>query len=361
MAQAPSPANASSWVVRPVRATDIGVLVELAEALGAGMTTFPADPEAIARKVEASLTTFAGRAEPEDARYLLVLEDLDASRVDGVAALYPSVGWPYGFFSYKVNRLVQRSRSLNRRVDIELLTIANDYTGVTEVGTLAVRPTLRGTGAARFLARSRYMLIAAFPQLFATRVMAEMRGWQEADDRSPFWDAVGARFFHMDFAEADRLSAVEGAEFIAELMPKHPIYTDILPDDARRAIGRPHASSAAAMAMLLDEGFRYEQHVDVFDAGPQVHAERDRIHTVADSRLTRLQRASGRTGQPVLVSTLELEAFRVVQTSAHPGDHVLELPDVAQRALELSIGGPVRVSPTRAHAGRVDAPRQAQG
>lgn len=338
-------------VVRPVRGGEVDALYELAEALGSGMTTFPADRDAIAAKLEASLESFAGRRGPENAQYLLALEDLDSGRVDGIAAVYPSVGAPHGFFSYKISRLTRRSRQLDRRLDVELLTLANDYTGATEVGSLAVRPELRSSGAGRLLARSRYMLIAAFPGLFAHRVMAEMRGWQAPDGRSPFWDAVGARFFHMDFATADRLSAVEGAEFIAELMPTHPIYADMLPEDARRAIGRPHESSAIAMAMLLEEGFRHEQLVDVFDAGPQVHVERDRIRTVAESRLVPAQAARGREGRTVLVSTTELESFRVSQAVAHADRDALELAETVLRALDLRPGAAVRFAPSHARAG----------
>ncbi len=333
-------------VIRASRPADIDVLVELARSVGPGMTTFPADADTIARKLECSAQAFAGHADPADSQFLLVLEEVDSGRVMGTAALYPSIGWPFGFFSYKVNRLVHRSSSLGRGLDYELLTLANDYTGATEVGTLVLRPELRGTGAARFLARSRYMLIAAFPQLFAERVMAEMRGWQDEAGESPFWHAVGARFFHMEFDAADRLSAVKGAEFIAELMPKHPIYTALLPEAARAAIGRPHRSSASAMAMLKDEHFRYENHVDVFDAGPQVHAERDRIRTVAESRLLQVQPAPAMGEAHVLVSTLDLDDFRVARARATLGEGMVELDDEVQRVLQRPGGAPVRVSPT---------------
>ncbi len=335
-------------VVRAARADDIDALVDLAVSVGSGMTTFPADPDAIARKLDASLRSFRATADPQDAQHLLVLEDLEGGAVVGVAAVYPSVGRPFGFFSYKVSRLVHRSRSLERGVDTELLTLANDYTGVTEVGTLVLRPELRGTGAARFLARSRYMLLAAFPQLFATRIMAEMRGWQDAAGVSPFWEAVGARFFAMEFEPADRHSAVSGAEFIAELMPKHPIYTALLPEAARAVIGRPHASSAPAMAMLLDEGFRYENHVDVFDAGPQVHCDRDRVRTVAESRAGAVRPAPGMGETHALISTVELDDFRVVRARTVLDEAGAALDDAVQRGLRRGAGAAVRSSPSHA-------------
>jgi len=335
-------ASVRDWVVRPAAPQDLGVLTELATALGPGMTTLPADQKVLGEKIENSVETFAGRREPSAAQYLLVLEDTARGGILGVAAVYPSVGHPYGFFSYKVSNLVRRSRKLGVQAKIELLTLSNDYTGATEVGSLAVLPSLRGTGAGRLLARSRYMLIGAFPDRFAPRVMAEMRGWQDQAGRSPFWDAVGARFFDMEFEAADRLSAVDGAEFIADLMPTHPIYTALLSPGAREAIGRPHQASAPAMAMLLAENFRYEGTVDVFDAGPQVHAERDRIRTVAESFVAPATSA-GQAG-PLLVSNQDLAGFRVTPVAS-------DLDDAARRRLGVGRADQVRCSP--------DAERQA--
>lgn len=333
------------WVVRPVRRRDGDALFRLALAMGPGMTTFPADREALAAKAEASVASFEGRAAPAAAQYLLVLEDLGSGELLGTAALYARVGEPFGFFSYKRIRMVQRSQALDVSCQAELLTLANDYTGTTEVGTLTVRPDLKGSGAGRLLARSRYMLIATRPDLFAPIVMAEMRGWQYADGASPFWDAVGAQFFSMDFVTADRLSAVRGAGFIAELLPQHPIYIDLLPAAARAVIGKPHQSSAPAMAMLRREGFRHEGYVDVFDAGPQMHVERDAIATVRDSfpAAASLRQTRGDAATPLhLVAVDDLAAFRVTAVPAAPDGDRIALPPTAFAALGVAAGSPVR-------------------
>ncbi|WP_454719031.1 arginine N-succinyltransferase [Caulobacter segnis] len=338
--------DAPAWVVRAARAADLNPLLDLAQALGPGMTTLPPDAAVLAHKIACSERTFAGQ-ETDDRQHVLVLEDLADGRVLGIAAVYPRIGERHGFFSYKLTKLVQRSDLLGRRVDVELLTLSNDYTGATEVGSLAIRPELRGTSAGRLLARSRYMLIAAFPQLFADRVMAEMRGWQDADGRSPFWDAIGARFFDLPFEEADRLSAVEGAGFIADLMPKQPIYTALLPEAARQAIGRAHAVSAKAMAMLMDEDFRYEAHIDVFDGGPQVHAGRDKIRTVQENRLAEVSQTPAQDATPWLVSNTRLEDFRVVETRLSVSDGQAAIGEAVRRALSVVGGGEVRVAPSR--------------
>lgn len=337
-----------SWVVRPVRCGDGDALYRLALAMGAGMTTFPADREALEEKIAASVASFEGRQTRIDAQYLLVLEDLASGELLGTAALYASVGHPFGFFSYKRIRLVQRSQGLGVSCEAELLTLANDYTGTTEVGTLTIRPDLKGSGAGRLLARSRYMLIATRPELFAPIVMAEMRGWQDEDGVSPFWDSVGTHFFNMDFATADRVSAVRGAGFIAELLPKHPIYIDLLPEPARAVIGKPHRSSAPAMAMLRSEGFRHEGYVDVFDAGPQMHVERDAITTVRNSRPAALaSRTAGPAASaiPHLVCVDDLARFRVTTAPASLSDGEIALDPAAAAALDLSADTMLRACP----------------
>ncbi|WEK42000.1 MAG: arginine N-succinyltransferase [Candidatus Sphingomonas colombiensis] len=331
------------WIVRPVKTDDIDALFALAEALGPGMTTFPANRDTLSAKIEAAVASFAGTASRQDAQYLMALEDAETGTLLGVSAVYPQIGHPFGFFSYHVDRLVNHSSQIGFDLDCTVLNLSNAYTGLTEIGTLAVRPDLRKGGAGRLLARARYMLMACFPALFADRVIAEMRGWQNQQGDNPFWSAVGEKFFRMDFASADRVSATKGAEFIANLMPKFPIYLDLLPEDARACIGKPHDTSAIAMAMLTEEGFRFENYIDVFDAGPQVIAPLARIRTVADSA-----EAALRIGSPDplaaerLVASTRLGDFRIVRVKAAVDDDGLVVSAEAAAALKCSAGDLVR-------------------
>jgi arginine N-succinyltransferase len=253
-----------------------------------------------------------------------VLEELDTGAILGTAAVYPDVGHPFGFFSYRRAREVRHATSIESRASLELLYPCNDYTGATEVGTLAVLPSLRGTGAGRLLAQSRYLLIASFPELFGEIIMAEMRGWQDAPGQSPFWTAVGRTFFGMEFEYADLLSATRGSEFIADLLPRQPIYVDLLPREAREAIGRPHMSSAPALALLRQEGFRHERLVDIFDAGPQVHAHRSDIRTIAASRPAEVASIPARNTINVLAARRRLEDFCVFKCVATGEDGLIE-------------------------------------
>ena len=141
---------------------------------------------------------------------------------------------------------------------------------------------------------------------------SELRGVVTPDGFSPFWEGVGRQFFEMSFQEADYHSGVTDGQFIMDLMPKYPIYVDLLPPEAREVIGRCHVDGIGALKLLEWEGFRFERVVDIFDGGPQVSTARSNIRTIRESREVVFEQGDvDEAGPPALVSTDELEGFRV--------------------------------------------------
>ena len=134
------------------------------------------------------------------------------------------------------------------------------------------------------LAKSRLLFIAEFADRFAPKVIAELRGKLDADGRSPFWEGLGRHFFAMEYSTADYLTGIGQKSFVAELMPRYPVYANLLPDSARAVIGEVHDDTRAARTMLEQEGFRYEGYVDIFDAGPTVECFRDDIRAIRQKR-----------------------------------------------------------------------------
>lgn len=282
------------WRVRAARAGDLPAIVALARLAGGGFTNLPADEGALARRLDwASASLARPLAAPDDELYLLLLENTATGRIGGTAMLFSRVGVRAPFYSFRVCTLCSHSRELGRTVRAEYLSLTSDFDGASEVGGLFLHPDLRGTAAAhmslgRLLARARYMFIARHRQRFGTTVLAELRGVQDAGGHSPFWDAVCRPFFGMDFPAADRFNAIHGNQCIADLMPRHPIYTALLPEAARAVIGQPHASGRPALAMLLAEGFVHDHYVDVFDGGPTVSARIDDLATIRNARTTQI-------------------------------------------------------------------------
>ena len=114
----------------------------------------------------------------------------------------------------------------------------------------------------------------------------------------------------MSFQEADEFNAIHGNQFIADLMPKHPVYVAMLPEEARRVIGLPHPSGRAAMRMLENEGFSYDGYVDIFDGGPTMIARTDNVTSIRNAACAPVSDVTLAKGEKALLATGRLAEFR---------------------------------------------------
>ncbi|MBY0423095.1 MAG: arginine N-succinyltransferase, partial [Parvularculaceae bacterium] len=188
--------------MRPVRDSDFPAVHALARQSGGGMTNLPMDEATLRAKIASSVACFSkGAKSPDGEFYMLVLDD--GGVAIGTAAVFASIGRETGFVNYKVNREFYFSISLKKRFSRDVLVPTHDFTDCAEVGSLFLSPATKGGGWGRVLARSRYLFIAQRPEIVADPVCAELRGWRAPDGAQPFWNAVGRRFFGMDFEEAD--------------------------------------------------------------------------------------------------------------------------------------------------------------
>ena len=123
---------------------------------------------------------------------------------------------------------------------------------------------------------------------------------------------LGAHFFDMPFADADRLTGLGKKEFIAQLMPRHPLYINLLPKAARDVIGEVHGNTLPARKMLEDEGFRYQGYVDIFDAGPTLETQVNDIRAVRESKnyLVKIEDHIPIGTVPYLISNTLLDGYR---------------------------------------------------
>ena len=138
----------------------------------------------------------------------------------------------------------------------------------------------------------------------------------------------------MTFPEADEFNAVHGTKFIADLMPRSPIYVALLTDEARSVIGQPHPSGRAALRMLEQEGFSYDRYVDIFDGGPTVTAPTDEIRTVRESRSRPCAEIGDGGRTKMLVAAGRLKDFRACCASVKklPKKGVMHRPEGGRAA-----------------------------
>jgi arginine N-succinyltransferase len=313
--------NLAEWRVRPAHGADLDGLKALAALTGGGFTNLPNDRTALAERLDWSDRSFAADVrEPEDEKYMLVLEHGPTGRIGGTACLFSRVGVRWPFYSYKLTTLSMQSKELGRTFRTGVLHLVNDFDGASEVGGLFLHPELRTGGLGRLLARSRYLFLGAHRGRFGDRVLAELRGRMRPDGSSPFWDGLAGRFFGMGFQEADAFNAVQGNQFIADLMPKFPVYVALLPEEAQAALGQPHDAGVAAQRLLEAEGFGFHGYVDIFDGGPTMDVRAGDIRTVREAVHARVAGALTGDGTPRLVAGGQLKAFRCAAVPVRQGE-----------------------------------------
>ena len=332
-------------IVRPIRDEDLDNLMRLAKAAYPGMTTLPPDRDALLKKIEKSTTSIAKQVtEPGRENYLLVMEDTVTNLLVGTAGIISQLGEDDQFYSYKINKVTHSSKALGKKVSVETLNLSNHFEGFAEVATLFLDVPYRMKGNGKLLARSRYLFMAQFRQRFPNQVMADLRGYFDDQGRSPFWDAIGKHFFDMDFAAADLFGAVNGNQFIADLMPKQPIYVNLLSKEARDVIGRPNDQGKAALAMLEKEGFLWRGQIDIFDGAPSVDTFIDHLETIQCSAVGNIVgQASQCDDTQYLVCGGDIASFAACISGIEIAvDGSVKLPSETLNALALTEGDSVR-------------------
>jgi arginine N-succinyltransferase len=300
-----------SFRIRPARGEDFAAIYEMAKLTGGGFTNLPPDRATLVAKLDRSAKSFEREEDSQEGdMYMFVLEDPKAGLIRGTCQVFGQVGVVQPFYSYHISTLTQTSPELGKTFRNQRLSLTTDLEGSSEVGGLFLHPDSRAGGWGSLLARSRYLFIRQHRARFGSRVLAELRGVMDEAGNAPFWDALAGKFFGMTFPEADQFNAVHGTQFIADLMPRSPVYVALLTDAARAAIGKPHPSGKAALRMLEEEGFQFDRYVDIFDGGPTVTAQTDSIRTVRESAFEPVCEVGEGGGTKMMLAAGRLKDFR---------------------------------------------------
>lgn len=331
-------------LVRTARESDIEGVLALAKQAYPGMTTLPPERDVLEAKLRNSINSIDKTLEnPKEESYFLVMHDSDSDTIVGTAAIIASLGAKEAFYSYKLNKVTQSCRELDKRVTFETLNLSNHFEGFAEVATLYLHKDYRKNGNGKLLARSRYLFMAQFRERFPSSVMADLRGYFDEQGRSPFWDAVGKQFFDMSFADADLYGGIHGNQFIADLMPKHPLYVNMLPQEAQDVIGQPNVKGKPALEMLKNEGFRWNGHVDIFDAAPSVDTKIDDIVSVKNSHQAEVIGISEFDhDERAMIATSDVGSFQTLISTISVEKGGVKIPRATMKALNLELGDRVR-------------------
>jgi arginine N-succinyltransferase len=352
--------NPERFLLRPAAAADLDAMERLARASAVGITTLPPDRAALAARLQRSEQSFARHDVPSGEEiYLFVLEDLQvpqnpgeaggSGRIIGTSGIAASAGFADRFYAYRNEIVVHASAALQASNRIHTLHLCHDLTGYSLLTSFYIEPEYEDSVAPQLLSRGRLLFMAEFAQAFSDRVASESPGLADAEGRCPFWDAVGRRFFAMDYPAIERLAVGRSKGFIAELLPQSPVYVPLLPEAAQWAIGQLNPVAELPFGILQDEGFESETYVDVFDGGPIAEARLSMLRTVQQSRAAP---ASPLNGPPQgawhLVAQAQQRGFRAVlaRTEWAHGHWPLDNSDAQRLGLAgAALGQRLRAAP----------------
>lgn len=350
--------------VRPARLADLDAIAHMARTAQPVLHSLPHDRQALEARIALSEDSFRADVDfPGEEFYLFVLEDSETGHLLGTASIVAAAGYSEPFYAFRNDALIHASRELHVNRKIHALTMSHELTGRSRLAGFYIDPSLRATAAAHLMSRARMMYIAANRKRFTPEVFSLLLGVTDESGVSPFWEAVGRKFFGRDFREIEVASGGRSRTFIAEVMPSYPLYVPLLPEAAQRVLGEPDEKALLAWEIHLEEGFETDRFVDIFDAGPVLTAQVDRTASVRSNE-TRAVREDGEASASTaayLVARNHADDFRCVLaelpvpvethshasrsdacTSRHRGETNAPLTAAARAALGVQEGDAVR-------------------
>ncbi|SIT02582.1 arginine N-succinyltransferase [Neptunomonas antarctica] len=309
-------------LIRPLTFADLQGLEHLAVISGGRMTTLPANRDHLSELINRTRQSLRKEVtQYSDESYHFALEDQSNGEIVGVCGIDASVGLNTPFYSYRIDEVVHASNELQIHNRIPALHLCQDYTGAARLCTLFLDKAYRSNENLNLLSRARMLFIAQHPERFAGKVIAELQGVADSENRSPFWDCLGRHFFNMDFNKANYLTGINSKGFIADLMPHYPVYVPLLSEEAQASLGQPRPDMAGVKALLEEEGFSYRRYIDIFDAGPTLEARTEDIRSIANNQIKPIKIGENRSTDQhvtVLISNQQRENFRCLMVNTDP-------------------------------------------
>lgn len=274
-------------IIRPIRRKDQEIFAEFSFESLLGMTNLPRNREKLLEKIIHSETSFLENVqEPGKEEYYFVLEDLATGRIGGTCGILAQSTQSFSY-CYHIETIHTHAKHVSAPKELKILKVVPNPPNSSEVCALYLQPTFRHSGQGRLLSLSRFLFIAAQRQRFKKKIVAEMRGYIDQSQVSPFWEGVGHHFCHLSFVELMAQIDLDH-QFVPEILPQFPIYINLLPKETQEVIGKIHDNTKPAYQMLLQENFSFNQEIDIFEGGPILSAATSEIRTIKNSALMQI-------------------------------------------------------------------------
>jgi len=318
-------------IIRPIRPDDYEGFEKLAFYSTVGITSLPKDPKLLHGKISQSMEAFdEKKVDPHHHLYIFVMEDLETKAILGTCGIRARTAIDEPLISYRIED-----------DPIQVLCPIEHHDGPSEVCGLFLNPEFRKSHLGHLLSYSRFLFMASHPSRFTEIVFAEMRGYFDENNECVFWNGVGRHFHDVDFLKVND-QRIRSKEFIRDILPKYPIYSDLLPQEVQNVIGKTHPHTEPALNLLLKIGFSMTDEVDVIDAGPKIVAPLNELIPVKESEVKPVSNISADLpeGRWIIANT-KIDYRASVGQLQETADGVAVQENMLQ-ALEIETGDHVR-------------------
>jgi len=184
------------FFIRPLELKDLDQFKDLVDSMKTGLASLPNDIHILKKKIENSQKALkAPSSQPGKEHYLFTLENIQTHQLIGICGIYARTGGNTSFYVYEINYEKFSHSPLKISKEVRVLHLKKINKGPSELCSLYLKPEFRHLGQGRLLALSRYLFIAIHKKRFSHEIIAIMRGYRNAKNKSPFWQALGKYFF----------------------------------------------------------------------------------------------------------------------------------------------------------------------
>ncbi len=335
-----------SFLFRPVRQSDLPAIHNLLQERHTGFTHVPETPQQLEDFVQTSIKSFGKKIEvPGPEIYVFVLEDCSSKEIVGISEIRATTGHTAPLFFYKIQQLESQSKHLHIPKSIPVLQPISYIRGPSEIAALFLSQKMRGKGLGRLLSLARFLFIAQERRRVTDTLYTELRGVIHDDGTSPFWTGIGSKFYNLSFQEALQVLISEGRSIVSQFLPHYPIYIDLLPKEVQEVIGKTHVETDAARFLLTSEGFVPTGEIDVFDGGPKLSVETNKVQSIVESRILPLdEKPLQGEGKLFLIANCSLD-FKATIAPIALSDKTIQLSSETKELVDLKPNDKVRFTP----------------